>query len=513
MVKTKKISPRLIASLVLITLADVIFFLTIWLGNKYDKVSLDQVIYQMKAPGTGANRTLVGSAFIQVGLYGVLLTLFFVGLYLLLTGAFKRQFHEHPRYIHLCNSKFAGFVTKYLLRCCVIAFLVSTFFFVIRLNVFTYVDNTTTESGLIEREYVDPNEVGLQFPEKKRNLIYIFLESMEVTFSDPSAGGPITDNFIPELTELAQEYVNFSNDEGVGGALSFSGTTWTAAAMVTQTSGMIVQVPLTAETYGGSNEYIPGIISIGELLEEEGYEQSLLVGSNAEFHGRESYFSEHGNFNILDTQSLKEAGRLDEDYDIWWGFEDEKLYSFAKEEITRLSQSGVPFNFTMLTCDSHFPNGYVCRLCEDKYSGQYPNVLACSSKQLYDFVSWIQEQPFYEDTTIVICGDHLTMDPNFLREADEDYVRTVYNCIINSAVEPINEKNREFGTFDMFPTTLAAMGVTIPGNRLGLGTNLFSDKPTLAEHYTFEILNNELQKNSEFYNTKFLHMASTAEED
>ena len=35
---------------------------------------------------------------------------------------------------------------------------------------------------------------------------------------------------------------------------------------------------------------------------------------------------------------------------------------------------------------------------------------------------------------------------------------------------------------DMFPTTLASLGAVIDGDRLGLGTNLFSDKPTLAEN-------------------------------
>ena len=58
----------------------------------------------------------------------------------------------------------------------------------------------------------------------------------------------------------------------------------------------------------------------------------------------------------------------------------------------------------------------------------------------------------------------------------------------------------------MFPTTLGALGVQIEGDRLGLGTNLFSATPTLAEEYGFEHVNYELQKNSDFYNSKFLQM-------
>ena len=133
-------------------------------------------------------------------------------------------------------------------------------------------------------------------------------------------------------------------------------------------------------------------------------------------------------------------------------------------------------------------------------------MLSCSSRQVADLVEWIKKQPFYENTTIVICGDHLTMDPDFLEEIDENYVRTIYNCIINAPIEAVCEENRQFGTFDMFPTTLAALGVEIEGNRLGLGTNLFSAEQTLTEQYGFDMLDLELQKNSVFYNKQFLEM-------
>ena len=76
-------------------------------------------------------------------------------------------------------------------------------------------------------------------------------------------------------------------------------------------------------------------------------------------------------------------------------------------------------------------------------------------------------------------------------------------------MEPENETNRQFGTFDMFPTTLAALNVEIEGDRLGLGTNLFSAQETLTETYGYDVLNEELQKKSVFYNTKFLGMESS----
>ena len=501
--RQNKMSKRLgrsMLAIVCLLAGNLLFFLTIWMASKYDKVTLDQFIYQMKSSAAGANRSIFNSAVVRVGVFGVVSTVLELALYWLCRGeSLRARFLRRFR-----NTRFARFVSRRAVALVAAILVFSSCLFTVELNLVQFVSAATTESVFIEDHYVDPNHTQLTFPEQKRNLIYIFLESMETTFGETEAGGPIYDNFIPELTMLAQENVNFSNDDGVGGALSFSGTTWTAAAMVTQTSGINVQVPLEAEYFGGENGYMPGIVSIGEVLEDAGYNQTLLVGSDAEFGGRESYFLEHGNYNIVDLKTLKERGWLSEDYRIWWGFEDAKLFAAAKLELTALASQGEPFNFTMLTCDSHFPDGYHCQECRDEYPEQYPTVARCSSRMVYEFIRWIQAQPFYENTTIVLCGDHLTMDPDFMQDVDENYLRTVYNCIINPAVEPVQEKNREFGTFDMFPTTLAAMGVEIQGDRLGLGTNLFSDKQTLCEMYGFETLDWELQKRSEFYNTRFL---------
>ena len=507
---TKKQFWKPLVSFLILLLANLLMFLTIWMSKKYDQVSLDQFIYQVKTSAAGANRSLMNSAYIKVGVYGGVLTLIELVAYLILSGYLfywiSKLFRLEKFRNFLLNFKPLGYFTNVFPLLALGMMIFSISFFTVKMNFVEYASGFLTKSTFIEDHYVDPSEAKLTFPEKKRNLIYIFLESMEVTFAEPEAGGYITDNFMPELTQMAADNVNFSHDEDLGGALNYWGTNWTAAAMVTQTAGVPVQVPVLATNFGGDDPYMPGVVSVGELLAEAGYNNTLLVGSNADFGDRDDYFKDHGDFEIVDTESLKAEGRLEPDYRVWWGFEDAKLFAYAKEELTRLSQEEEPFNFTMLTCDTHFPNGYRCNLCEKEYKKKYPNVVACASRQLDEFIRWIQEQPFYEDTTIVLCGDHLTMDPKFMQPVVSDYQRSIYNCIINPAIEPVNEKNRLFGTYDMMPTTLAAMGITVEGDRLGLGTNLFSDKKTLTEEYGHAYVNREFQKYSSFYNKNLLGM-------
>ena len=71
----------------------------------------------------------------------------------------------------------------------------------------------------IESYYVDPATVDLVFPEKKRNLIFIYLESMEMTFANREVGGAFDENVIKNLTLLSQENENFSGSYGEGSML------------------------------------------------------------------------------------------------------------------------------------------------------------------------------------------------------------------------------------------------------------------------------------------------------
>ena len=100
---------------------------------------------------------------------------------------------------------------------------------------------------------------------------------------------------------------------------------------------------------------------------------------------------------------------------------------------------------------------------------------------------------------MILAGDHTTMDKDFCAEIDSSYRRKAYVAYINAAAKPADPaKTRTYATLDAFPTTLAALGVQIEGNRLGLGTNLFSETETLSEKYGDYYERVELGKRSAF---------------
>ena len=371
------------------------------------------------------------------------------------------------------------------------------------------------ESAIFEEAYVDPDEVEITFPEEKRNLIYIFLESMETTYFSEEQGGAEDVNLIPELYALAENNINFSESDAVGGFRSPSGTTWTIGAMVGHTAGVPLKVPDNIDDwqngYGKEGVFLPGLTSLMDILHDNGYYQSLMVGSVASFGGRKVYYQTHGADQIYELTTARRDGIVPRDYFVWWGMEDKYLFEYAKQELTEIAAQDQPFAFSMLTVDTHHIGGYICEYCGSDHEEQYENVISCSSKQVLEFVQWIQTQDFYENTTVIICGDHPSMDKGyFKRNVDESYTRRIYNCFINTPTDTEYSKNRDFTSLDMFPTTLAAMGCTIEGDRLGLGTNLFSGKKTLTEEMGYDRFDRAISQKSAFYAEEFrLETAAT----
>lgn len=474
---------------VLLTLFTVLlFFGGRYLLDNWAELSMDEIIYHLKSSLEGTSTEMIIDGFIHYGLPAIAIIAAIIVIWRFVIK------DKRKRMIYLLCIAIA--------EICILMSMKSELDRKVGLSDYLVAQFSHDDSDFIEENYVDPNTVALTFPEKKRNLIYIYLESTEITFADQENGGAFEDNVIPEMTALALENERFAGEENVlNGAISLPGTTWTSGAMFGQSTGLPLKLAINGNKISKAEDFFPKIVAIGNILQEQGYRQELLIGSKQTFGGRGAFYKGHGDYDVRDYKHALTNGRIPEGYKVFWGYEDEKLFQFAREDLLEMAESGQPFNLTMLTVDTHFPDGYVCRLCDDEHGEQYADVFACASRQLTSFIEWVQEQDFYENTTIVLCGDHPTMDPDFCENVPDTYQRKTYFCIINPGENTKKadlSKWREYDTFDMFPTTLAAMNVEIPGNRLGMGVNLFSDEQTLIEKFGVDECTRQIMQPSAF---------------
>ena len=491
--KRKNIKSTIINFILFIFLV-ILFFSVKYFIDYYSNVPVEQLTFHLQVPLEGTSSSVIND-FINKSLVPSLLIIIFFGLIVLPVTKYKIIFQKsNKKEATIFPLNFHLKIITYLIIIAIISLIV---YCMKHYDVVNFVKSQFISSEFVEKNYVSPKDVEINFPSKKQNLIYIYLESMESTYMSKENGGVLDNNLIPNLYKLAEKEINFSATTSVGGLNETVGSNCTIASMVAQTSGLPLKFSVDSSSYNVENKsFLSGVITLGDILDKEGYKNYLYIGSDASFAGRDLYFEQHGNYEIFDYNQANKENKIDSDYYVWWGYEDKKLYEFSKEKLLEISKNEEPFNFTMLTVDTHPTGGYLDETCETKYEENIENAISCSDEMIIDFTNWIRKQDFYENTTIIIVGDHLNMDSSFIKSNNERYV---YNVVINPSIKPKNEKNRKATLFDMFPTTLASLGVEIEGDKLGLGTNLFSGSKTLNEKYGIDKINEELKKKSTFY--------------
>lgn len=489
----------LVVSCVVFSLSSILWGVSFWLRVNFN-INFQEILYTMTSPLVGTDPGVVFKCLYSclphiclAALY-ILLAVIIVMLQRRISATLSYQFKGKRRQVDLfLLIRRAMAVISVLALCWAFRSLY------VHLKIGQYIELRRNPTTIYEDRYVDPANVSITAPAQKKNLIYIYLESMETSYASTEVGGHQPEyNYMPNLTELAQENLSFSNSELLGGFHTSKGATWTMGSIFATTSGLPFAFPVGANSMSRHAEFASGCTTMGDILAENGYRNVFLCGSDASFGGRRLYYQQHGNYDIYDLFTAREEGYIPEDYKVWWGYEDEILYRIAKDKLTALAQSDQPFNFTMLTADTHHVDGYVCSLCRNDYESITGNIVSCADRQIAEFLQWCKEQDFYEDSIIVVIGDHPRMD-NRLVDWLDYYDRTVYNCFLNcDAPAPDRVVNREFTTVDLFPTVMSALGFEFEGDQLGFGVDLFSGSNTLSEIMGFHTLDAEFAKYSPF---------------
>lgn len=477
----KKVKTRYsnIFTIIIIFLIVTLYMLT----KDYPNITIEQLVFHLDNPLTNAAYDVILS-FLKTPI--IITLLIFTFLYYQQKLLNENKIQITYKDYHILPYKYYKKKNKIILF---IVLIVMIIFTLNKYKIKDFIYSQILESNFIDENYINPDNVKIDFPEKKRNLIYIYVESMEKTFAD----------YTPNLNKFFEQNTSFSSSDNYElGFKQLEGISWTMSSMVAQTAGLPLKFTSNNAYYNSKEEnFLNKATTLGEILASNGYKNYLYLGSDSNFASKKNYFEQNGNYEIFDYNSAIEKKYIDKDYKEWWGFEDKKLFKYSKQKLLSISKNNEPFNFTILTADTHPSDGYLEEDCEIKYEEQLANVLECTDSMIGEFVKWLEKQEFYNNTTIIIVGDHNYMEANPL--IDKVKERNIYDVILNSFQEE-NLNIRKFSAFDMFPTTLATLGVKIEGERLGLGTNLYSSEQTIIEKYNKKYVEKELKKKSKLYN-------------
>jgi len=323
-------------------------------------------------------------------------------------------------------------------------------------------------------QVVPEYEVPVRPLQQRRNVVWIYAESLERTYLDERVFPGLT----PNLHRLAAQGLDFS------GIASPEGTGWTIAGLVASQCG----VPLTTAP-GDENSmdrmalFLPEAHCLGDYLRQQGYANHFIGGANAGFAGKGRFLASHGFDEVRDLGYFRALGVAPTHFSAW-GVHDDVLLDDAWNAFQTLSEAGQPFLLSTLTMDTHHPAGHLPLRCQgqhyDSALGRIGmlDAIKCSDRLIGEFVDRIRNSRFADDTLIVVASDHLAM-PNDLSGILARQQRENLLLFLGEGIAPRRIAAQAGSTLDSGATLLQLME---PNTRtLGFGRSLLAgDVPRSA---------------------------------
>jgi phosphoglycerol transferase len=364
-----------------------------------------------------------------------------------------------------------------------IIFLLSILSFSASTSFFEYL-NSLRKSTFIVENYTTPKVISV--PHRKKNLILIYVESLENTYSEKEA---FNKDLLKALNSKTEHSLSFQDYKET------FGTSWTVASIVSTQCG----IPLRLLNINKDLKlFMPSITCLGDILKNSGYKNIFMGGAHLAFAGKGLFLTQHGYDEVYGRDEWKKRGETGFHE---WGLHDDILLKNARNKVDQLEKEGVPYNLTILTIDMHSTSGYLSPECYQRGALDFADIVECTSNMLADFLDHIDKNGYLKNTNVVILGDHLSMTNNEVAmQLLSKPNRTIYNKFIT--IEELKKNRETIHHFSIFPSILYSLGFRFDKNRLGLGASGFGE---LDPNFIIDFLDrDDLYKKLSYFSTKYL---------
>jgi phosphoglycerol transferase len=420
-----------------------------WLGVSFDSPSIDQILYHLyysDGMGLDIGRIFLFTFIVECLVFPLVLAVGATALQTVLTRLMGRR-RDRPG--HMLAAVLPGAAA-----CCGVLALM------LKLSVFSWVGYHFAEDRF-SGAFVNPAQVQLK-PARLKNLVLIYVESLEDTYSDGRIWGR---DLLRPVREL--------------GGTSFAyrpapGATWTIAGMVATQCGVPLRVVSQYDVKQRSPDagaFLSGATCLGDILHGHGYRNIFLGGAPLSFAGKGRFLQDHHYHEAYGREEWLKEG-VDSKALGEWGLYDEELYAHARAKLAQLHASGQRFNLTLLTLDTHNPHGFLSPACRRRGGKNFEDIVECASYQVAEFVRFMEKSGYLKDTNVVVLGDHLAVSNTVYDALQNVPDRRIFNRFISQELPLKNTE--EILPFDLFPSILEFVGFEVAGDRLGVGYSAFN---------------------------------------
>ncbi len=305
---------------------------------------------------------------------------------------------------------------------------------------------------------------------KKKNLVFVYAESLERTYLDES----LFPGLMPGINELQGLSTSFTDIR------QLRGTGWTIGGITASQCGIPLITPSHGNSMSGLEGFLSGATCFGDVMRAFGYQFNFIGGANLNFGGKGKFFKSHGFERVEGKLELKDKLKVG-GYLSWWGLYDDVVFDYAFGRFEKLSEADAPFGLFTLTLDTHHPKGHPSRRCKGmKYAdgeNEILNSIKCADLLISEFIKKIKTSKYAKDTIVVLMSDHLAMRNTAFDQLKRGKRRNTF-MIFN--FEDLKKQKIDItgSTLDVGSTVLPFIGYQ--GN-IGLGRDLLREK---SEYFT-----------------------------
>ncbi|HET6546155.1 MAG TPA: sulfatase-like hydrolase/transferase [Rhodanobacteraceae bacterium] len=245
-----------------------------------------------------------------------------------------------------------------------------------------------------------------------RNLLLVYLESLERSYTDESRFPGLT----PNINRLRAQGLDFS------GFRTFPGATYTIAGLFASQCGAPFLLNSVFGEDIGKLGFVPGndnttaasfhsdLACLGDVLHAAGYQQTFVSGVSLGFTNKGEFLRLHGYDEALGEEEIerRHGNALPR---IGWGLPDRDVFAEALDGYRYREAAGRPFSMVVETADTHPPSGYMLKGCE-RYApiaNDMLDAVHCTDRLLGRFLDTLSHEPGWGNTVVVVMSDHLAM--------------------------------------------------------------------------------------------------------
>lgn len=348
------------------------------------------------------------------------------------------------------------------------------------------------------QDHVAPDVAALtrRLAGRPHNLVLIYVESLQNKFVRP-------DRPLAQWRERHTSVQRF---------VTLPGTQWTLGGMLASQCGL----PLMPAGWSGRNNFdetqapLRGATCLGDVLRAAGYETSFVGGADPTFAGKQYFLHEHGFNQVLGRDDIRTQMNGYQWPAGWWGVEDHTLLAFTAQVLDDLERSQKPFFLSLLTLDTHGPNGLPSRHCPPPAPDhRLRDIFDCSLSAVEGFLAELERRGRLQDTVVVLMGDHPLMASGWSAHRPAGADDATEDVFFAMAVPGRGPRRLDvISHFDVLPLSLQALlGPDAPPLALALGRTP-PQLPSLVERDGREHLAARLRAPSPAYQKLWLRPAA-----